>query len=257
MAEARPFAAAAAAAVAVAAMAAGAGLADDYDAGELAFAGAVASLAFVAWALAGALLIARPVRDTLALTRPRSGAAATARIVAGQLGYGVLVSVALAASGITEGSSIERMDRAMGAAAPQMVAWLALGVALAPGIGEELLFRGLALGALLDRAGPVRALVVSTLAFAVLHLDPAHALGAGLLGLYLGAARIATGSTLVAIVCHVANNAFAVALSTQRWPLWADRLALVAAAGLALLGAIELARRWPRTGRMADEGRAG
>ena len=250
----RLIAAALAAAVSAAAMATGSHLVGPgaYDATGLAMAGALASLAFVGWAIAGALLIEAPPHRTLALGMPRAGSPRLGRVVAGQLGYGILVSVALSSAGVVEGSSIAEMDQAMGAAVGPGIALLALGVALAPGISEELLFRGLLLGVLLPRFGAALAIVLSTLPFALVHIDPAHIVGAGLLGLYLAAARVSTGSTLVSIACHVANNAMAIVLSTQQWPLWLDRLALLSAVVVAILGVWEMLRRWPTASVAAD-----
>lgn len=258
--EARLLPAAAAALLAIAAFAAGNRLVSErgLDGETLAVAGLIASLSFAAIALAGGLMTRAPLYQTLATVRARAGAPPTATVVAGQLGLGVITNVALAWSGALDGSTLEEIDRAMSSAstaAPQGAALLGIGVAVAPGIAEELLFRGLVLGALLERFGAIPAVAVSSLLFAAMHLDPAHMAGAAVLGLYLGAVRIATGSTLVCIVCHVVNNAFAIVLATQSWPVWTDWIAIPAAAAAAGLGIAAMRRCWPAS--VARSPRAG
>ena len=54
------------------------------------------------------------------------------------------------------------------------------------------------------RAGP--AILVTSAAFALLHMEWIHAAMAFVLGIYLGALTERTGSALPAIVCHVVNN---------------------------------------------------
>ena len=87
---------------------------------------------------------------------------------------------------------------------PTGLAFAAL--ALLPGVGEELFFRGPALRAGVRRVGPLSAWAVSTLAFAALH--PGQIAAAALLGGALGGLAIATGRTREAMAAHVAHNAF-------------------------------------------------
>lgn len=179
--------------------------------------GALVAAAIGAVALSGALLRSVPVREALALRRPRLGTARLALVVAGVFGVSTLARLAVELLGGTGGSGLEQLESEIetaidGARAPS-VAWIAVGVAIGPGVAEELLFRGLLLGALLPRIGAARAALLSTVAFAAAHIDPLHALAVVPLGLYLAAVRLATGSTIAAIACHVANNALALALA--------------------------------------------
>jgi membrane protease YdiL (CAAX protease family) len=77
---------------------------------------------------------------------------------------------------------------------------------LMAGAAEELFFRGYMQTRLRAawRAGP--AILVTSVAFALLHMEWIHAAMAFVLGLYLGALTERTGSALPAVVCHVANN---------------------------------------------------
>lgn len=80
-------------------------------------------------------------------------------------------------------------------------------LALVPALAEELLFRGVLLGALRPRIGAAGAIGVSALAFAVFHASPYKLAPAIVGGLLLGCVRVAAGSLWPAIAFHVANNA--------------------------------------------------
>ena len=87
---------------------------------------------------------------------------------------------------------------------------LALLAGLAP-LVEELVFRGLLYGWLESRWGSGLAFVVSSLAFAAAHVEPAHAFLVLPLGLLFGLLRWRTRSLWPSLVAHVANNGMAVA----------------------------------------------
>ena len=81
-------------------------------------------------------------------------------------------------------------------------------VVLAP-LGEETLFRGfLYKGIESSRAGPVGAIVVSTVLFAVIHLqyDWYGILGVGVMGLYLGVVRYRCSSVSLTMILHSLAN---------------------------------------------------
>lgn len=86
--------------------------------------------------------------------------------------------------------------------------WAILPVmALVPGVSEELLFRGMFQRSI---RRPMLALVLSGVLFAAYHVDPHHVVAVLPLGLYLAWLGYRTGSVLVPITAHVANNAAAV-----------------------------------------------
>ena len=86
---------------------------------------------------------------------------------------------------------------------------LALLAGLAP-VVEELIFRGLLFGWIEGRWGPGTAFIVSSLAFAAAHVEPAHAILVLPLGLLFGWLRWRTGSLWPSLVAHIANNGLAV-----------------------------------------------
>lgn len=85
---------------------------------------------------------------------------------------------------------------------------LAVLVAAAP-VLEELLCRGVVLGALRARYGAVAAWLVSALFFGVLHLQPVLVINAFVIGLILGYVYIVTDSLWATMILHALNNAVA------------------------------------------------
>ena len=80
---------------------------------------------------------------------------------------------------------------------------------LAP-VVEELVFRGLLYGWVAGRWGPLPAFVVSSLAFAAAHAEPAHIILVLPLGFWFGWLRWRTNSLWPTLITHMINNAFAV-----------------------------------------------
>ncbi len=117
-------------------------------------------------------------------------------------------------------------------------------LALAPGIGEELLFRGLLQRSFVQWFGPGRAgtalgITLAAALFGLVHSDPVHSPAAFVLGLYLGAIAHLGRSIRPAMVCHAANNALAMAAAAFTLEIgvgpWVPAAAfLVAAAALGL-----------------------
>jgi membrane protease YdiL (CAAX protease family) len=79
---------------------------------------------------------------------------------------------------------------------------------LGAGVAEEMFFRGYMQVRLRAHWSPAAAILASSTAFAVLHVDVSavHMVLALALGVYLGFVAELSGSTLPAIVCHVVNN---------------------------------------------------
>jgi membrane protease YdiL (CAAX protease family) len=99
------------------------------------------------------------------------------------------------------------MSRALAHPTPvELVA--ALGsIALMPGVCEEIFFRGYVQTRLVARWGRWPGIVVSALAFGVIHLDPMQGLFAFVSGLYLGWMAETFGGVRPGVVAHAANNA--------------------------------------------------
>lgn len=87
-----------------------------------------------------------------------------------------------------------------------------ISTAIVPGLVEEFAFRGIVLG-LLRPYGEAFAVLASAAVFGILHGNFEQMPFAFVVGLVLGFIRIKTGSLIVCMVIHAANNLIAVLLS--------------------------------------------
>lgn len=129
-----------------------------------------------------------------------------AMAVLGTLGVQFLIDLA-AESLIDEPSeSLKLLTRMF--LEPQGLA--AVGVAflmsVLPGVCEESLYRGYMQRGLLRRWSPVTAIGLTSLFFAVMHMDVQHSLGVLPLGVWFGFVAWRTGSVWPAVLCHFVNN---------------------------------------------------
>lgn len=125
--------------------------------------------------------------------------------------------------------------------------WLiSLQVCLLAPVMEELLCRGLILRGLLQRMRPGWAIILSAFLFALMHGNLWQGVPAMLLGALLGFVYYKTGSLLLTMLMHAANNAFSLMLiktpsyaAASDWtdilPLWGYVALVVAGALLAAL----------------------
>ena len=74
-------------------------------------------------------------------------------------------------------------------------------------VTEEFLFRGLILRGLLTKTGPVRAIMISALLFAVMHLNPWQMPAAFFLGIVFGWVYLRTRSLALCVFGHGLHNA--------------------------------------------------
>ena len=92
--------------------------------------------------------------------------------------------------------------------------WITLiSVSIFAPLFEEWLCRGLVLRGLLQKTSPVSAILVSSVFFAVLHMNPWQALGAFVLGALFGYFYYKTGSLKLTMLMHCVNNTMAVVLT--------------------------------------------
>lgn len=163
-------------------------------------------------ACAGALLSPSPLLDRLGLRAGHLRATTLALLILGMLALSHALDGILSLSGLREQSGlVDFGDRLQGASGGNLALAL-LGLAVGPGIAEELFCRGFLQRGLRERWSPAAAIAISALVFGALHVEPVHAFFATVLGLYLGAAAQWADSTRAAILCHVCNNLASVAL---------------------------------------------
>lgn len=165
-------------------------------------------LIVIAWLAAG-----RPRRERLRLLPARAPARGILAMIVGILALSqALESLALLV-GVGPGANLDWIARTLATATPLTLALAVLVVGgLAP-VGEELFFRGFMLTRLrrVWSVGP--AIVVTALAFGLIHGEWVHGLLATGIGLYLGLVTERSGSLIPAVICHVANNTASALLS--------------------------------------------
>jgi membrane protease YdiL (CAAX protease family) len=198
-----------------------------------------------------ALLIARArggaLRERLGLDRGALGARSAAAGVIGALALSGALAFAVSQLEGGPGGSLARLDSAASGAAAESPWLLLIAFGVAPGVCEELLFRGAIQRGLETRVRGFSA-VGSALAFALLHFDPVHGPAALALGLYLGVVARRGRTTWLAILGHSANNCAALpqlqpAFAPLRPDAWAEAALWLAVSGLALALLFRATRR--------------
>jgi membrane protease YdiL (CAAX protease family) len=152
-------------------------------------------------------LVSQPFEAAaLRLVPGRETSADLGAAVLGTLALGQVLDSAVMLAGFGRSGSMPAIRQALTGidGAELFAAVVVLG--LMAGAAEEVFFRGYMQTRLrlAWRAGP--AVVATSAAFALLHMEWIHAAMALVLGFYLGAITERLGSALPAVVCHVANN---------------------------------------------------
>ena len=71
---------------------------------------------------------------------------------------------------------------------------------------EELIFRGVMLDGLLKKYSPIKSILISSILFGLVHLNPWQFIGALIIGIFIGWVYYYTKSISLAIIIHAANN---------------------------------------------------
>lgn len=160
--------------------------------------------------LAAAVLITagrkrRPLAASLGLVPPRLGPSGWAMVL---IGSGVPFAAAIGAASLAPSlmgspENITEMWRTM---PPGVAVLWVLMIGAAPGFCEELFFRGLMQRRLLAAWRPGAAIGVTSLLFALLHIDPPAMTLALVLGVWLGFVAWRTGSILPTMAIHALIN---------------------------------------------------
>ena len=154
------------------------------------------------------VIVLRPLdAAALRLLPGRETGPSLAAMILGTLTLGQTLDSAVALLGLTNRGAMAVIRRALeGAAGPELfLAVLVIGVIA--GGAEEAFFRGYLQTSLREHVSAVTAIGLTSLGFAVFHLDWVHGALAFGLGLWLGYITERTGSALPACACHMVNNA--------------------------------------------------
>lgn len=84
--------------------------------------------------------------------------------------------------------------------------WTSLSVAVAAPLLEEFFLRGIILRGMLYHATPLKSVLWSAFFFALIHLNLYQALGAFMIGLFMGWIYYRTGSLCLTVLIHFVNN---------------------------------------------------
>jgi len=151
--------------------------------------------------------------------------------------------------GAGTGPALEWLTRTMASTTPLGLALAVVVVGLLAPVAEELFFRGYMLTRLRAVWSPGPAILVSAIAFGIIHGEWVHGLLAAGIGVYLGLVTERSGSVVPAIVCHAVNNTASVLLSAWIGSAHGRALngALLVAMGLVVAWALHRLRGgWPR-----------
>jgi len=122
--------------------------------------------------------------------------------------FGALGTLALSVAVSQLGIEPQGMKQVIEILPGNLALSLVLLAVLAP-LVEELTFRGLLYGWVTGRWGSLAGLIVSSVAFAAAHYEPAHVVLVLPLGFFFGWLRRRTDSLLPSLFSHIVNNGFA------------------------------------------------
>ena len=152
-------------------------------------------------------LVSQPFNAaTLRLVPGRETGADLAAAVLGMLALGQTLDSVTMLTGLGQRGSMPAIRQALtGIGGGELFAAVVV-LGLMAGAAEELFFRGYMQSRLRMAWHAWPAILATSVAFGLLHMEWIHATMALILGVYLGALTERSGSALPAIVCHVANN---------------------------------------------------
>ena len=162
------------------------------------------------------LVVARPVEPVrLRLVPGRETGDQLAAMILGTLALGQALDSTTMLAGLGNRGAMAIIRRALeGAAGPELFAAVVV-IGILAGSTEEIFFRGYMQTRLGERWPAAVAVVVTSLAFGLLHIEWIHAALAVGLGLWLGFITARAGSAVPAMAAHVINNvAFTVLTAT-------------------------------------------
>jgi membrane protease YdiL (CAAX protease family) len=153
------------------------------------------------------LLVAQPLEPAkLRLLPGRETGPDLAAAIVGMLVLGQALDSLTMLAGLGQRGTMSAIRRALaGAEGGELFAAVVV-LGLIAGAAEELFFRAYMQTRLRAAWRPGSAVIATSAAFALLHMEWIHAAMAFVLGLYLGALTERAGSALPAIACHVVNN---------------------------------------------------
>lgn len=159
----------------------------------------------------------RPLVRRLSLFRPSAGFLPLAVAILGLPALSMVIENVALFSGVEINGTLEMIANTIGSAQGLERVFVVLAISLGPGLGEELLFRGYIQTRLLERHAPLFAIVVTSLLFGLMHMDPLQSTLTVFMGGYLGFLAYRFRSLWPAVGAHALNNGIA-ALTLSLFP---------------------------------------
>jgi len=167
-------------------------------------------LAFLVCALVPAWLSPVPMKQRLGLLYPRpSWRIGPALMIGSWASVGLGTALAAWLANYVDPSSM--FEDLFNKVTVRQAIPFVLFIAIAPGIAEELLFRGYIQRRLLERWSPTWAITVTSILFALVHVQLHHMVAVFPIGLWLGFVAWKTESVVPSLLCHMFINGSVVA----------------------------------------------
>lgn len=177
----------------------------------------VSGVTLTALSLTAAALSPRPLAERLSLSLPKGGIFPMVAAMVGLPALSMVIENVALFSGVEINGTLEMIAKTIGSARGLESVFVVLAISLGPGIGEELLFRGYIQTRLLERHAPLVAILVTSLLFGLMHMDPLQSVLTVFMGAYLGFLVHRFGSLWPAVGAHALNNGIA-ALTLSLFP---------------------------------------
>jgi membrane protease YdiL (CAAX protease family) len=174
--------------------------------------GAATQVMLLLTAISAALLSPVPFVRRLRLNPSTLSALGYLIAPIGALAISFLFASLVALLGIHESGTLKLLGDAFKKLTPTQLVFAVCIVGIAPGFAEELLFRGYAQTRLVQRWGRWPGILITSLLFGIMHMDPLQSPFAFAFGVYLGYLAEKAGSIRPAMVCHAVNNSVQVFL---------------------------------------------
>lgn len=171
-------------------------------------------VALAGLAVFGALLLPGPPAERLGWRPRRLSAPRVAALVLGTVALSHALNALLTVLGLIHRGALSGIASVLDGTRGVALAVAMIGMTLGPGLGEELLCRGLLQRSLVPRLGAPAAIGIAALVFGALHAEIIHSSVAAVLGVYLGVIALRADSTRPSMLAHIVNNAVAVLGST-------------------------------------------
>jgi membrane protease YdiL (CAAX protease family) len=209
---------------------------------------------FFAVALFGALLSPQPWRERLRVVRGRWPVWTWIPLALATPAIANVTSLLLSQVFDAPSEHLRQMEELFRRFDEQWLFVLFLLVAGLPGFAEEFLFRGYIQSRLTRAWPPFPAIMLSGLLFGAAHLDPMHSIAVMPLGVWLGLIAYRCDSLWPAVIGHVVNNGFALAMmrffhiegTSEPQSPSPVALALIATSYLSLVASVALVARKDR-----------